>query len=87
MTLKSVNDQPITDLDIFEVHQYIIKACGCKPKIMPQRDGSLLVKVTSQEEAYHLSALSDCASTSPKGWFSAETPPILGKQASPGNGQ
>ena len=58
MTLRTVNGQSIMDLDIFEVHRAIKEACGREPKVTPQRDGSLLVEVSSQEEASRLGALS-----------------------------
>lgn len=57
MTVKSVNGTSVMDLDVFEVHRAIVKACGRKPKVTPQRDGSLLVEVESQEEASRLGAL------------------------------
>lgn len=57
MTVRSVNGTSIMDLDVFDVHRALVKACGRKPKVTPQRDGSLLVEVESQEEASRLSAL------------------------------
>lgn len=57
ITVKTLNDKSIMDLDIFDVHRSLVKACGREPKVTPQRDGSLLVEVASQEEANRLSAL------------------------------
>lgn len=57
MTVKSVNGNSIMDLDIFDVHRSLVQACGREPKVTPQRDGSLLVEVASQEEATRLAAL------------------------------
>lgn len=45
-------------LDIFDVHCSVIQACGCEPKVTPQRDDSLLVEVASPDEATRLRARS-----------------------------
>lgn len=57
IVVKSVDGCSINDLDIFEVHRSLVKACGREPKIMPQGDGSLLVEVSSPEESSKLRAL------------------------------
>ncbi|XP_063615604.1 proteoglycan 4-like, partial [Penaeus indicus] len=45
------------DLDIFEVHRKIIEVCQHDPHISPQRDGSLIVEVSSPDESDRLRAI------------------------------
>ena len=51
------------DLDIFDVHRALIKVCGREPKVSSQRDGSLLVEVSSPEESARIRAISSVPET------------------------
>lgn len=41
-------------IDVFDVNRTLAQACEREPNVTPQRDGSLLVEVTSQEVLYLL---------------------------------
>ena len=63
LVIKSLDGVSIMDLDIFDVHRTLIKACGREPKVSSQRDGSLLVEVSSPEESARLRAISSVPGT------------------------
>ena len=63
LVIKSLDGVSVMDLDIFDVHRALIKICGREPKVSSQRDGSLLVKVSSPEESARLRAISSVPGT------------------------
>ena len=62
----SIENQSISDMDIFKVNREIVDCIGRKPKISPQGGNSLLIEAASPEESEKLQKLSqvnDCKST------------------------
>nr|BDT63039.1 MAG: hypothetical protein [Trachysalambria curvirostris nimavirus] len=57
LVIKTMDGKSIMDLDIFDVHRRLVKVIGREPNITPQRDGSLLVEVSSPEESDRLRAI------------------------------
>ena len=51
------SDRKIDELDIFDVHEEIVKCCGREPKIALQNDESLLIETSSPEESKKLLTL------------------------------
>lgn len=57
LTIELDGERKIEDLDIFDVHDEIIKCCGREPKIAFQTGGSLLIETVSPEESKKLQSL------------------------------
>ena len=57
LTIELDSDRKIEELDVFDVHEEIVKCCGREPKIALQNDGGLLIETSSLEESKMLQAL------------------------------
>ena len=58
LVVKLEDERTMRDLDMFDVHDEILKCCGREPKMSYQGDGTLLIESSSPEESRKLQSLS-----------------------------
>ena len=63
LVIESLGGVSVMELDIFDVHRALIKVCGREPKVSSQRDGSLLVEMSSPKKSVRFRAISSVPRT------------------------